>query len=207
MQRAVSQRAAPEDTYNPLKNRETMGRTVLAVATALLVLTAGCLGSPGGESSAAPPETTADWTLPSTTEPVREREPSTPTPPSECPNYAAPPNYPTPPSNLSESAAKNVALASERAHVYRTLCGMGYDSFGVGGGVSYPEATVLNETDDEITIQVRMPYTTTERRTVERTPPGTRTATPIEIHADAIGYAVYRITTDRIERLHSGRRR
>ena len=181
-----------------------MSRTALAVATVLLVLTAGCLGNPGQGPPTTPAEATTDWTVPSVTDSVRE--PSTPTPPSKCPGETAVPDYPQPPSDLGVSAAKNVALASERAHRFRTLCGMGYDSFGVGGGVSYPEATVLNETGDAITVEVRMPYTTTERRTVQRTPPGTRTATPVETHADAIGYAVYRITTDRIERLQSGRR-
>lgn len=177
-----------------------MRQVALPIAAVVLVVLAGCTGTTGQPSVTAPGDAT-------TTERPTPQAGSTPTPPGECPADADPPDYPDPPKTLSGVAVKNVALDSERAHVHRELCQRAYDDFGVGGGISYPEATVLNDTDGAVVVWVRVPYTTFENRGVPpgaSTPPGGGTPTPVGVEGDGVSYGVYRITTDSVERLRDG---
>lgn len=69
-----------------------------------------------------------------------------------------PREFPSPPAELTPETAKQTALNYEAAYVDRRLVNSSVDDFGTFGGASFPEASIVNETDSGYYIDVQMPY-------------------------------------------------
>lgn len=152
----------------------------IALASALLLgaVLAGCTTVPTGgvdPGAATRPATTS--TPPSPAEPVPD----------------GPRSYADPPATLTNESATEVALAYEEAVVYNALADRGYAEFGVSGGTTTEDATVVEHADGGIYVRVRHPFWVTTDRT-----DGDRT---VQSHADGGTEAVYYVSTDAVVRV------
>ena len=68
-----------------------------------------------------------------------------------------PREFPEPPDDLTSETAKQTALKYEAAYINRRLIDSTVDDFSAWSG-QFPDAEVVNRTDDGYVVDVRMPY-------------------------------------------------
>lgn len=99
---------------------------------------------------------------------------------------------------VNESVRQDL-IDRESERVREMLDDRDYLEYGVGGGVSDFDVSVLNTSNNGRYVEVVIPYTYTyTENTTSRDPD--RTATPVEVTADAVQRAVYFVNETAIHR-------
>lgn len=96
-----------------------------------------------------------------------------------------------------DESLRQELIDRESERVREMLEDRDYDEFGVGGGVSSFDVSMLNTSNNGRYVEVVIPYTYT-KTTTPSDPDGT--ATPVELTADAAQRAVYFVNETTIQR-------